>query len=132
MSLVPQEGTPISATSELVCNGTALAERRPSDRMPASTKALARAAVKFAAARSRDARITARSQQGDAPWVSLLVGVLAHSLAIASGPLIRGAGARCRMRFRFPAYRCRRANKAGCRLSMRGGGAAAGRRHPSG
>ncbi|MCS6329523.1 MAG: hypothetical protein H8K06_20975, partial [Nitrospira sp.] len=41
VSLAPKEGAPISATSELVYNGTALAERALSDRMPGiTTKAL--------------------------------------------------------------------------------------------
>jgi hypothetical protein len=44
VTLVPREGAPISARSELVYNGTALAERSLSDRMPGiTTKALARA-----------------------------------------------------------------------------------------
>ena len=85
VSLVPKEGTPISATSELVYNGTALAERALSDRMPGiTTKALARAAVKFAAAEAATRGSQHAVNKGDAPWVGLLVGVLAHGLAIAS------------------------------------------------
>lgn len=85
VSLAPKEGAPISATSELVYNGTALAERALSDRMPGiTTKALARAAVKFAAAEAATRGSQHAVNKGDAPWVGLLVGVLAHGLAVAS------------------------------------------------
>lgn len=85
VSLVPKEGAPISATSELVYNGTALAERALSDRMPGiTTKALARAAVKFAAAEAATRGSQHAVNKGDAPWVGLLVGVLTHGLAVAS------------------------------------------------
>ncbi len=85
VTLVPREGAPISAKSELVYNGTALAERSLSDRMPGiTTKALARAAVKFAAAEAATRGSQHAVNKGDAPWVGLLVGVLAHGLAVAS------------------------------------------------
>lgn len=85
VSLVPKEGTPISATSELAYNGTALAERALSDRMPGiTTKALARAAVKFAAAEAATRGSQHAVKKGDAQWVGLLVGVLTHGLAVAS------------------------------------------------
>lgn len=85
VSLVPKEGAPISATSELVYNGTALAERALSDRMPGiTTKALARAAVKFAAAEAATRGSQHAVNKGDAQWVGLLVGVLTHGLAVAS------------------------------------------------
>ena len=85
ISLVPKEGAPISATSELVYNGTALAERALSDRMPGiTTKALARAAVKFAAAEAATRGSQHAVKKGDAQWVGLLVGVLTHGLAVAS------------------------------------------------
>lgn len=85
VTLIPQGGEPVSATSELVYNGTALAERSLSDRMPGiTTKALARAAVKFAAAEAATRGSQHAVNKGDAPWVGLLVGVLAHGLAVAS------------------------------------------------
>ena len=85
VTLMPRVGEPISATSELVYNGTALAERSLSDRIPGiTTKALARAAVKFAAAEAATRGSQHAVNKGDAPWVGLLVGVLAHGLAVAS------------------------------------------------
>ncbi len=85
VTLIPGAGEPISATSELVYNGTALAERSLSDRLPGiTTKALARAAVKFAAAEAATRGSQHAVSKGDAPWVGLLVGVLAHGLAVAS------------------------------------------------
>lgn len=85
VTLVPRGGEPISATSELVYNGTALAERSLSDRLPGiTTKALARAAVKFAAAEAATRGSQHAVNKGDAPWVGLLVGLLAHGLAVAS------------------------------------------------
>ena len=85
VTLVPRGGEPISAKSELVYNGTALAERSLSDRMPGiTTKALARAAIKFAAAEAATRGSQHAVNKGDAPWVGLLVGVLAHGLAVAS------------------------------------------------
>ncbi len=85
VTVVPRAGEPISAKSELVYNGTALAERSLSDRMPGiTTKALARAAVKFAAAEAATRGSQHAVNKGDAPWVGLLVGVLTHGLAVAS------------------------------------------------
>ena len=85
VTLMPPAGEPISATSELVYNGTALAERSLSDRLPGiTTKALARAAVKFAAAEAATRGSQHAVNKGDAPWVGLLVGVLTHGLAVAS------------------------------------------------
>ena len=85
VTLMPPAGEPISATSELVYNGTALAERSLSDRLPGiTTKALARAAVKFAAAEAATRGSQQAVNKGDAPWVGLLVGVLTHGLAVAS------------------------------------------------
>lgn len=112
VTLVPRGGEPISATSELVYNGSALAERSLSDRMPGiTTKALARAAVKFAAAEAATRGSQHAVNKGDAPWVGLLVGVLAHGLAVASESAdTRKSCAPCRMRSTFPAYGCRPAN----------------------
>lgn len=85
VTLTPRGGAPISGTSELVYNGTALAERSLSDRLPGiTTKALARAAVKFAAAEAATRGSQHAVNKGDAQWVGLLVGVLAHGLAVAS------------------------------------------------
>ena len=77
VTLIPRGGEPISATSELVYNGTALAERSLSDRLPGiTTKALARAAVNLPRPKPQPGSQHAVNK-GDAPWVGLLVGVLA-------------------------------------------------------
>ncbi len=85
VTLVPRGGEAISRKSELVYNGTALAERSLSDRMPGiMTKALARAALKFAAAEGATRGAQHAVNKGDAHWVGLVVGLLAHGLAVAS------------------------------------------------
>jgi hypothetical protein len=85
ITLVPANGSPITERSQLVYNSTALAERALSDRMVGiTTKALARAAVKFAAAEAATRGAQQAVNKDDAPWVGLAVSLLAHGLAIAS------------------------------------------------
>lgn len=85
ITLVPRTGTPITGESQLVYNGTALAEKSLSDRMPGiTTKAVARAAMKFAAAEAATRGTQHAVNKGDAQWVGLLVSLLAHGLAVAS------------------------------------------------
>ena len=85
VTLVPRGGEPISGQSQLVYNGTALAERSLSDRLPGiTTKALARAAMKFAAAEAATRGSQHAVNKGDAQWVGLVVGLIAHGLAVAS------------------------------------------------
>lgn len=85
VTLVPRGGEPITEPSQLMYNGTALAERSLSDRMTGiTTKALARAAMKFAAAEAATRGSQHAVNKGDAPWVGLLVGVLTHGLAVAT------------------------------------------------
>jgi hypothetical protein len=85
ITLVPRNGEPITGQSQLMYNGTALAEKSLSDRMPGiTTKALARAAVKFTAAEAATRGSQHAVNKGDAAWVGLLVGLLTHGLAVAS------------------------------------------------
>jgi uncharacterized protein len=66
-------------------NGTALAEKSLSDRMAGTTtKAVARAAIKFAAAEGATRGAQHAVNKGDAQWVALVVGLLSHGLAVAS------------------------------------------------
>lgn len=85
MTLTDAQGTPFTVRSEPAQNLTALAEKSLDDRMPGITaKAVARAASKFALAEG--AVIGARHAAGRdaAPWVGLLVGILAKALAVGS------------------------------------------------
>ena len=85
VSLIPDNGTPVSVQTELVHNVTALAEKALSERMAGITvKALARAATKFAMAEgvTRGAQQAAGKDAG--PWVGLLVGLLTKGLAVVS------------------------------------------------
>lgn len=85
VTLIPRGGEAIQGKSELVYNGTALAEKSLSDHMPGiTTKALARAAIKFAAAEGATRGAQHAVNKGDAQWVGFLVGLLAHGLAVAS------------------------------------------------
>lgn len=85
VTLIPRGGEAISGKSELMYNGTALAEKSLSDRMPGiTTKALARAAIKFAAAEGATRGAQHAVNKGEAQWVGLVVGLLAHGLAVAS------------------------------------------------
>jgi hypothetical protein len=85
VSLIPDNGTQVTLNTELVHNVTALADKALSERMAVITsKALARAATKFAAAEAttRGAQQLAGKDAG--PWVGLLVGLLTKGLAVAS------------------------------------------------
>ena len=85
MTLTSDRGHSVSVQSEPAHNVTALAEKHLSDRMPTITvKALARAATKYAMAEG--AMIGAQHAAGKdaAPWVGLLVGLVAHAMAVAS------------------------------------------------
>ncbi len=85
VTLIPRGGEAISGKSELMYNGTALAEKSLSDRMAGiTTKALARAASKFAAAEGATRGAQHAVNKGDAQWVGLVVGLLAHGMAVAS------------------------------------------------
>ncbi len=85
VSLIPDNGTRVTLNTELVHNVTALADKALSERMAViTTKALARAATKFALAEAttRGAQQAAGKDAG--PWVGLLVGLLTKGLAVAS------------------------------------------------
>lgn len=85
VTLIPRGGAAISGKSELMYNGTALAEKSLADRMTGmTTKALARAAIKFAAAEGATRGAQHAVNKGDAQWVGLIVGLLAHGLAVAT------------------------------------------------
>jgi hypothetical protein len=84
MTLTDLAGNRLQVRSESVQDVTALAEKSLSERLPAiTTKAVARAATKFAMAEA-----ATRGAQGaagkDAPWVGLLVGLITHGFAVAS------------------------------------------------
>jgi hypothetical protein len=85
VSLIPDNGTAVTVNTELVHNVTALADKALSERMAVITsKALARAATKFAMAEAttRGAQQAAGKDAG--PWVGLLVGLLTKGWAVAS------------------------------------------------
>jgi len=85
LSLISDNGRRVTVNSELVHNVTALAEKALSERLTGiTTKALARAATKFALAEGamRAAQQAAGKDAG--PWAGLLVGLLTKGLAVAS------------------------------------------------
>lgn len=85
VSLIPDNGTPVTLNTELVHNVTALADKALSEKMAGLTvKALARSATKFAMAEAttRGAQQAAGKDAG--PWVGLLVGLLTKGWAVAS------------------------------------------------
>ena len=85
ITLTARTGTTFMTTSQLVHNTTALAEKALSERLPSiTTKALARAAVKFAAAEAAMRGAQQAVNKDDAAWVGLVVGLLTKGLAIAS------------------------------------------------
>jgi len=85
VTLTARTGATFMATSQLVHNTTALAEKALSERLPSiTTKALARAAVKFAAAEAATRGAQQAVNKDDAAWVGLVVGLLTKGLAIAS------------------------------------------------
>ena len=85
VSLVPDNGTRVTLNTELVHNVTALADKALSERMAGITvKAVARAATKFALAEGAMRGAQQAAGKDAAPWVGLLVGLLAKGLAVAS------------------------------------------------
>ena len=85
MTLTDAQGHSLTVRSEPAHNLTALAEKSLDDRMPAITaKALARAASKFALAEGAVIGAQHAAGRDAAPWVGLLVGILAKGLAVAS------------------------------------------------
>jgi len=85
MTLTDAQGTPFTVRSEPAHNLTALAEKSLDDRMPAITaKAVARAASKFALAEGAVIGAQQAAGRNAAPWVGLLVGILAKGLAVGS------------------------------------------------
>ncbi|UVT17153.1 MAG: hypothetical protein H8K04_06290 [Nitrospira sp.] len=85
MTLTDSDGRSVTVRSELAHNVTALAEKSLSERLPAITaKALARAATKFAMAEGVTRGAQHAAGKDAAPWVGLLVELLAKGLAVAS------------------------------------------------
>ncbi len=85
VSLIPDDGTGVTANTELVHNVAALAEKALSARMAGITaKALARAATKFAFAEGATRGAQHAVGRDAAPWVGLLVALLTKGLAVAS------------------------------------------------
>lgn len=85
MTLTDAQGTPFTVRSEPAQNLTALAEKSLDDRMPGITaKAVARAASKFALAEGAVIGAQQAAGRDVAPWVGLLVGILAKALAVGS------------------------------------------------
>jgi hypothetical protein len=85
VSLIPDNGTRVTLNTELVHNVTALADKALSERMAVITsKALARAATKFALAEATTRGAQQAAGRDAGPWVGLLVGLLTKGLAVAS------------------------------------------------
>ncbi len=85
LTLTDAAGHPVTVRSELAHNVTALAEKSLSDRLPAIiTKALARAATKFALAEAATRGAQQAAGKDAAPWVGLFVGLLTKGIAVAS------------------------------------------------
>lgn len=85
MTLTDSIGQSVTVRSEAAQNVTALAEKSLSERLPAITvKALARAATKYAMAEGAMIGAQHASGKDAAPWVELLVGLVAHGMAVAS------------------------------------------------
>jgi hypothetical protein len=84
VQLLGPSGT-TSLMTEPAYNVTALAEKSLAERMPAiTTKAIARAAVKFAAAEAATRGAQSAAGKDNAAWVGLLVGLVTKGLAVAS------------------------------------------------
>ncbi len=85
MTLTDARGDSVTVQSELAQNVTALAEKSLSERLPAiMVKAVARAATKFAMAEGAMIGAQRAAGRDAAPWVGLLVGLVAKGLAVAS------------------------------------------------
>jgi hypothetical protein len=85
VSLIQENGVPMTLNTELVHNVTAMADKALAERMPGITvKALARAATKFAMAEATTRGAQQAAGRDAGPWVGLLVGLLTKGLAVAS------------------------------------------------
>ncbi|MGE3814106.1 MAG: COG3014 family protein [Nitrospiraceae bacterium] len=85
VTVTGKAGAPYTAHSQLMQNTTALAEKALSERFAGlATKAVARAAVKFAAAEAATRGAQQAVNKDDAPWVGLAVALLTKGLAVAS------------------------------------------------
>lgn len=85
INLIAKSGGTVTARTELAQNISSLAERSLADRLPGiTTKALARAATKFAAAEAATRGAQAAAGKDNAALVGLLVGLFAKGLAVAS------------------------------------------------
>ncbi len=85
MALTDSFGQSVTIQSERAQNVTALAEKSLSERLPSITvKALARAATKYAMAEGATIGAQHAAGRDAAPWVGLLVQLLAKGLAVAS------------------------------------------------
>jgi hypothetical protein len=85
IGLISGDGTPVTLTTELVHNVTALAGKALSDRMAGITaKALARAGTKFVAAEGTTRAAEQLAGRDAGPLVGLVVGLLTKGFAIAS------------------------------------------------
>ncbi len=85
LTLTDAQGRSFSARSERAQNVTALAEKGLSERMPGmATKAVARAATKFAIAEGVSFGARRAVGKDAAPWVGLLVELFAKGIAVAS------------------------------------------------
>jgi hypothetical protein len=85
MRLTDSLGHSVTVHSELAQSVTALAEQSLSERLPMITaKALARAATKFAMAEGMTRGAQYAADRDAAPWVGLVVELLAKGMAVAS------------------------------------------------
>ncbi len=85
VTVAGKAGASYTAHSQLMQNTTALAEKALSERFAGiATKAVARAAVKFAAAEAATRGAQQAVNKDDAPWVGLAVALLTKGLAVAS------------------------------------------------
>ncbi len=85
VTLSTDTGAQLSARTEVVHSVTALADKTLSERLPGiAVKAVARAAVKYSLAEGATRGAQQAAGQDAAPWVGLVVGLLAKGLAVAS------------------------------------------------
>ncbi len=85
ITLTDEQGASYAIQSERVHDLTALAEKTLAERLPAMTvKAVARAAMKFSMAEGAVIGSQQAVGRDAAPWVGLLVSLLAKGLAVAS------------------------------------------------
>jgi uncharacterized protein len=85
VTVAGQAGTSYATHSQLIHDTTALAEKALSERFTGiATKAVARAAVKFAAAEVATRGAQQAVHKNDAAWVGLIVALLTKGAAVAS------------------------------------------------